>query len=391
MHSRGRIRRQTRAKRRGHGEGGIYQRESDGKWCASVDLGFVNGKRRRKVIYGKTRKEVADKLKAIHRDQAAGINVATGRQTVKAFLERWLEVSKQRNKTRTYEGYERIVALYLVPHLGHIVLGKLAPEHVQMMIDRLALAPNTVRNIRAVLRRALNQALKWKLVSRNVATLVETPRITQEEMSALDQQQARVLLRVLKGDRLEALYRVALSLGLRRGEVLGLRWQDIDLDTATLRIAQTVQRTRTQGLIIDTPKTKSSLRTLSIPPVLLAVLKRHRSRQEGEGIDNPHDLVFISTTGTPLEPDNITHRFKAFAKAAELPDDIHFHSLRHSCATLLLAQSVPMYVVKDILGHDQISTTMKYTHPTPETMRDATAELDLLFPEDEKEDQQEEE
>jgi integrase len=134
--------------------------------------------------------------------------------------------------------------------------------------------------------------------------------------SVLDEQQARALLRVLKGDRLEALYRVALSLGLRRGEVLGLRWQDIDFDTATLRIAQTVQRTRTQGLIIDTPKTKSSLRTLSIPPVLL--------------------------------------------------------------------------VVKDILGHDQISTTMKYTHPTPETMRDATAELDRLFPEEEKEDQQEE-
>jgi integrase len=118
------------------------------------------------------------------------------------------------------------------------------------------------------------------------------------------------------------------------------------------------------------------------------VLKRHKIRQEGEGIDNPHGLVFISTTGTPLDPDNITHRFKAFAKAAQLPDAIHFHSLRHSCATLLLAQGVPMYVVKDILGHGQISTTMKYTHPTPETMRDATAELDLLFP-DEKEDHQE--
>jgi len=257
------------------------------------------------------------------------------------------------------------------------------------MIDRLPLAPNTVRNIRAVLRRALNQALKWELISRNVTTLVETPRITQEEMSALDEQQARALLRVLKGDRLEALYRVALSLGLRRGEVLGLRWQDIDFDTATLRIAQTVQRTRSQSLIIATPKTKSSLRTLSIPPVLLGVLRRHRSRQEGESLDNPHDLVFISTTGTPLEPDNITHRFKAFAKAAELPDEIHFHSLRHSCATLLLAQGVPMYVVKDILGHDQISTTMKYTHPTPETMRNATAELDLLFPDDEEGDQQE--
>jgi integrase len=377
------------AKRRGHGEGSAHQRSSDGRWCATIDLERgINGKRRKRYIYGKTRKEVIDKLKALHHDISTGIS--TERQTVEVFLQRWLsEVAKQRNKTRTYEGYDRIVALYLIPHLGHIVLTKLTERHVQTMINKLALAPNTVRNIRAVLRRALNQALRWRLVPYNVATLVETPRITQEEMSALDETQARALLRAIKGDRLEALYRVALSLGLRRGEVLGLRWQDVDFDTATLRIAQTIQRTRTQGLIISTPKTKSSLRTLSIPPVLLSVLKRHKSRQEGEGIDNPHGLVFISTTGTPLEPDNITHRFKAFAKAAELPDAIHFHSLRHSCATLLLAQGVAMYVVKDILGHGQISTTMKYTHPTPETMRDATAELDLLFPDDEKADQQE--
>jgi integrase len=250
------------------------------------------------------------------------------------------------------------------------------------------LAPNTIRNIRAVLRRALNQALRWRLVRFNAASLVEIPRIEQEEMSALDETQARALLRALKGDRLEALYRVALSLGLRRGEILGLRWIDVDFELASLSVVQTIQRTKTQGLIFSTPKTTSSLRTLSIPPVLLAVLKRHKIRQEGEGIDNPHGLVFISTTGTPLDPDNITHRFKAFAKAAGLPDAIHFHSLRHSCATLLLAQGVPMYVVKDILGHGQIGTTMKYTHPTPETMRDATAELDLLFP-DEKEDHQE--
>ena len=106
-------------------------------------------------------------------------------------------------------------------------------------------------------------------------------------------------------------------------------------------------------------------------------------------MDNPHDLVFISTTGTPLEPDNITHRFKAFAKAAKLPDDIHFHSLRHSCATLLLAQGVPMHVVKDILGHSQISTTMRYAHPTKQTMRDATAEMDEILPEDPDEEEKE--
>src|SRR6266511_331291 len=334
------------AKRRGHGEGSIHQRK-DGRWCAIVDLGWVNGKRKRKYLYGATRKEVADALKVLHRDLAAGVAISTDRQTVKTFLTRWLsEVVSQRNKTRTYEGYERIVELYLTPSLGTIPLGKLGPQHVQHMVNELVakgLAPNTIRNVRAVLRRALNQAMRWRLVTYNAASLVETPRIEQEEMSALTEQQARAL-----------------------------------------------QRTRTKGLIISTPKTKSSLRSLSIPRVLLAALKNHKEQQDREGLDNPHNLVFISTKGTPIDPDDITHRFKAFVKEAGLPDDIHFHSLRHSCATLLLAQGVPMYVVKEILGHSQISTTMRYTHPTPDTMRDATAEMDTLFPE-ENEDQKEDE
>ncbi len=307
------------AKRRGHGEGSIHQRK-DGRWCAIVDLGWVNGKRKRKYLYGATRKEVADALKVLHRDLAAGVAISTDRQTVKTFLTRWLsEVVSQRNKTRTYEGYERIVELYLTPSLGTIPLGKLGPQHVQHMVNELVakgLAPNTIRNVRAVLRRALNQAMRWRLVTYNAASLVETPRIEQEEMSALTEQQARALLRTLKGDRLEALYRVALSLGLRRGEVLGLRWEDIDFEAATLRVAQTIQRTRTKGLIISTPKTKSSLRSLSIPRVLLAALKNHKEQQDREGLDNPHNLVFISTKGTPIDPDDITHRFKAFVKEA---------------------------------------------------------------------------
>src|SRR6266508_4010847 len=206
------------AKRRGHGEGSIHQ-SKDGRWCAIVDLGWVNGKRKRKYLYGATRKEVADALKVLHRDLAAGVAISTDSQTVKTFLTRWLsEVVSQRNKTRTYEGYERIVELYLTPSLGTIPLGKLGPQHVQRMVNELVakgLAPNTIRNVRAVLRRALNQAMRWRLVTYNAASLVETPRIEQEEMSALTEQQARALLRTLKGDRLEALYRVALSLGLR--------------------------------------------------------------------------------------------------------------------------------------------------------------------------------
>ena len=208
-------------------------------------------------------------------------NGSANRQT---FLAHWLtEVAAHRNKLRTREGYERIIELYLNPYLGRILLAKLTPEDVQRMINALIakkLAPNTIRNIRAVLRRALNQAVRWRLVAFNAAALAETPRIEQEEMSALDETQARALLRALKGDRLEVLYRVALSLGLRRGEILGLRWLDVDFDLATLEVVQTIQRTRTQGLIIGTPKTKSSLRTLSIPAVLLVALKLHKEPQD---------------------------------------------------------------------------------------------------------------
>jgi hypothetical protein len=158
------------AKRRGHGEGGIEQRESDGKWCASVDLGFVNGKRRRKVIYGKTRKEVADKLKALHRDQAAGLNIAPEQQTIAQYLDRWLDtIITPHRRPKTAASYAQIVQLYLKPHLGHHQLVKLSPKHIQLLLNQLLedggvhgepLSTQTVHYVHSVLRRALNQALK---------------------------------------------------------------------------------------------------------------------------------------------------------------------------------------------------------------------------------------
>ena len=197
-----------------------------------------NGKRKRKYLYGTTRREVAEKLKTMQHAQASGANLAAERITVKQFLERWLsEIVSRRNKPRTVDGYTQIVRQHLIPHLGRYQLDQLRPEHVQTMLNTLAAEGrkhNTVRNIRAVLRRAQNQALRWQHVQRNVATLVDVrrykvPNNEDSEASAkaefviqpLDEQQARALLGAVAGHRLEALYRVALSLGLRRGEVLG--------------------------------------------------------------------------------------------------------------------------------------------------------------------------
>ena len=214
--------------RRGHGEGAIYFRESDQRWCTSVDLGWENGKRKRKVIYGKTRKEVAEKLKVVLRDQQQGLPIAVERQTVEQFITRWLEeVVASRNRPRTYHSYKEIARLHIIPTLGKIQLTKLTPQDVQTLLSQKAahgLSPRTVQYIRAVIRMALGQALKWGLVVRNVATLVTPPRAERHEIHPLTPEQARRLLDAARGDRLEALYRVALSLGLRRGEALGLRW-----------------------------------------------------------------------------------------------------------------------------------------------------------------------
>lgn len=371
-------------KRRGHGEGGIYQRESDGKWCASVDLGFVNGKRKRKVVYGETRKEVAEKIKALLRDHQQGVNIAPEVLTVEQFLKRWLEEAvKPKNKASTLDSYTRIVTLYLVPHIGKLRLEKLTAVHVLTMQNTLlseGLSTRTVQYARAVLRRALGQAVKWDLLNRNVVPLVDAPRVEKHRITPLDEAQARRLLAAASGHRLEAMYRVALSLGLRKGEVLGLHWSDIDWRVRKLSITTTVQRIAGQKTL-TTPKTATSARTLLLPDVLIKVLRQHQERQalEREALGEEwqeYDLVFPSERGTPLEPRNIVRSFKRLLKRAGLPETTRFHDLRHSCATLLIAQGVHLSVIKEILGHSQISVTADiYGHVLPETQRSAVEQL----------------
>jgi integrase len=379
------------ASRRGHGEGAIYQRESDGKWCASVDLGFVNGKRRRKIIYGKTRKEIAEKLKALHRDQAAGINIAPLQQTVKVFLEIWLEQTVKRlNRPRTYDKYAADVKYHIIPAIGNYQLTKLTPEHVQRLLNDLAdagLSYNSVRNVRAALRRALNQAMRHGYVQRNVATLVDVPGDVTFTAEPLDEEQTRRFLEVARGHRLEALYRVALGLGLRKGEILGLLWEDVDFDAATLHVTGSLQR-QNGHLERSATKTDASIRTVTLPPTLLKILRKHKARQEKERArcERWHETgyVFTSTIGTPLEPSNMIRHFKASLRKAGLPPTTRFHDLRHTCATLMIKRGVHARAVMDVLGHAQISTTMNtYAHVLEEVQREAVSALDALFPDDE--------
>jgi integrase len=336
---------------------------------------------------------VADKLKALHRDQASGIPIAIERQTVAQYLERWLNTAvTPHRRPKTTASYAQIVRLYLIPNLGKYALAKLAPEQVQAMLNSLLasggvdgapLSARTVQYVRAVLRRALNQALKWGYVTRNVAALTDTPRVPRYEPIILSPAQIRQLLATAAGHRLEALFTVALGLGLREGEVLGLRWSDISFEQQTLCVAQTVQRVG-GSLVLQPPKTDRSARVLPLPVFMERALARHAERQVAERRDasdtwQDHGLIFPSVVGTPIDPRNLLRQFKELLVAAGL-SDMRFHDLRHSCATTLIAQGVHPRVVQEILGHSQISTTMNvYGHVLDTTRRVAAQAMDGLF------------
>ena len=235
----------------------------------------------------------------------------------------------------------------------------------------------------AVLRRALGQALKWGLVARNVATLVDPPRVQRREVQPLGPDQARAILAAVQGDRLEALYSVALAVGLRRGEALGLRWTDVEFDAGALAVRAALQRVNGKLQLVQ-PKTARSRRTIALPQSVIVALHRHRVRQLQERLlagQRWHDtgFVFTTTLGTPLDPRNVYRHFQRALDKAGLPRK-RFPDLRHTCATLLLAQGVHPRVVMDILGHSQIALTMDtYSHVIPALQREAAGRMDALL------------
>ncbi|CCF85810.1 tyrosine-type recombinase/integrase [Nitrolancea hollandica] len=372
--------------KRGQNEGSIHKR-TDGRWCGVVNLGWEDGKRKRKYLYGDTRREVAEKLNAVLRDQQQGLPATDGRQTVDQFLTRWLEESaKPRLRPRTFESYRMIVTRHLIPGLGRIPLSKLGPQDVQHYMNRkrgAGLSARTVQYHRAVLRRALNQALRWGLIPRNVATLVDPPKSTRPALRFLSTDEARVFLGSVRGHRLEALYTVALALGLRQGEALGLAWEDVDLEAGLLTIRYALQRVDGK-LTRVAPKTEKSRRVIAMPAVALAALRQHRTRQLEERLVagsrwQEAGFVFTTSIGTPLDARNLTRHFHQLREAAGLPW-LRFHDLRHAYGSLLAAQGVHPRVAMELMGHSQLAVTMQvYTHVAPELAREAADKIDAVL------------
>lgn len=374
--------------RRGANEGSIHHR-TDGRWVAVVHLGYDGGRRRRKSFYGKSRAEVAKRLTAALRAHEQGLPLAPERLTVGVFLQRWLTQSAQPSlRPRTFQSYEMIVERHLLPAFGRIQLSRITPDAVQAYINRKladGLDPYTVRNHHALLRRALNQAVRWGFVPRNVASLVTPPRAPREEVRPFSTAEARTFLDAIRGDRLAALYAVALGLGLRQGEVLGLTWSDLDLDAGTLTVRRTLQR-YDRAYHLDEPKTLKSSRKLALPAPLVEALRAHRARQLEERLragplwsGDGWNLVFTTEMGNPVSGAVVTHRFQAMLQKANLPRQ-RFHDLRHAAASFMLAQGVPLRVVMEVLGHSEIAVTANtYSHVMPELQREATERVGRLL------------
>ena len=371
--------------RRGSNEGTIHRR-NDGRWAAALSLGYQGGRRRRKYLYGKTRAEVARKLQEAQRTLSDGGILPAERQTVETLLRTWLKDSAaQKVRRKTFQRYEEIVRLHLIPALGSLKLARLNPAQIEAMLNAAlarGVSPRSLIQWRAVLRRALHVAMRWGWVNRNAASLAEPPRSEDYIVPPLTTADAQALMLAVKGDRLEALFQVGLALGLRQSEALGLRWSDVELEEGMLSFQRSLQRVAGEW-IFNEPKTAKSRRTLPLPAPLTAALRQHRNRQLEERLSaGPAwegsawgELVFTDQLGRPLSGFHVLRRFRSLLALAELPP-MRYHDLRHGAASLMAAQGVPARVAMELLGHSQIATTMNiYTHVTPEDQRQASARV----------------
>lgn len=344
--------------------------------------------RKRKVIYAKSHEEARKKLAEAIAKRDKGLVYDSGNVTLEEYLGRWLEDSVRGSvKVTTHAGYERVARLHVCPTLGSTKLSALTPAHLQTLyrakLDE-GLAPKSVKYIHTTLHRALKQAVRWGLVSRNGAAAVDPPRVVTPEMRPLSSAQSRTLLAAAKGNRLEALFVLAVTTGMRQGEILGLGWEDADLEAGVVRVRRTLTLAR-GGPRLTEPKTPKSRRSIRLTATAVATLERHRERQEAEGASrrpgwNAQGLVFCTRRGTPIRRDTLHDKYwKPLLRYAGLPD-VRFHDLRHTFATLLLTKGVHPKIVSEMLGHSSIAITLDtYSHVIPGLGEVAASAMEDVF------------
>lgn len=369
-------------KRRGRGEGAIYKK-AENLWCAQLSTGYDgNATRKRRYVYGKTKTEVQKKLAELQSAFAAGSLADPKRMRLVEFINHWLEdVARPTIRISTHARYKVLLKVHLLPHLGGIQISSLEPSHIQNLYKKLeetGASPRTREFVHAVLRKALDQAMKWGYVQRNVCDMVARPRVPKKAMRCWNREEANQFLVFAETRRYYGLYVLALTTGLRQGELFGLRWEDIDFESSSLSVVRTINQVDSK-MIIGEPKTAKGRRRVELPEIAIRALKKHREKMLAEG--NHKDWIFCTAKGDPIKKNSFRNSsFLPLLKASGLPK-IRFHDLRHTAATLLLSQGVHPKVVQERLGHAQISITLDiYSHVLPSMQKEAAAKLDILFP-----------
>lgn len=370
--------------RRGHGEGAIYPIRRDGKiirWASSVELGHVGGKRRRRVVYARTRKEVSEKLKALHNQQHEGTLQAVSKLTVGAYLIGWLDSNTKRQPT-TIETYRRIINTHVIPRIGGIRLDRLTSDDVAAMIVAIVKEghASTASQARRILKRAFKDAVKGGKLRINVVDATDDPRVDVKPAYVLSEDEARKLVAACEGERFGVAVLLGLLLGYRQGEIKGSRWSDIDWEQGTIQIARSGRRVDGARSMGPT-KSKSGVRGLPLVAGLKEILRQHQIAQAEEfrlkGLVNTDDLIVASQAATMYDTPNYLIAFRRIVVKAGLPITMRPHDLRHSTATILIMRGVDPKTAAAILGHANSKITMDiYAKATLAQQRKAAETMD---------------
>jgi integrase len=371
--------------RASNNESSVHQ-DTDGRWHRYVSMGLrEQGRRDRRHVSGTTRRAVVTRVRALETKRDAGTALGAGTPaTVGVWLTEYLDtVAARRVRPSTLDRYKSMARVHIIPAVGHHRLDRLQPEHVERLytaMTNLGLAPATVLQAHRLLSRALKIAMQRGRVGRNVCTLVDAPSLVHYEIQPLTVADARKILATATTRRNGARWAVALALGLRQGEALGLQWADLDLEAPSLTVRRALQRQRGKGLVLVEPKSRSGRRTIVLPEPIVELLRDHRLAQDGERAHARNewrdlDFVFAQPTGSPIDSRADRRDWDQLLKDSKVRP-ARLHDARHTAATTLLIMGVPARVVMQILGHSQIGLTLgTYSHVVPELATEAANKM----------------
>jgi integrase len=368
------------ARRRGNNEGSIYQRK-DGRWCAQVSLSG-----RRLTKYGKSQKECREWTKQMLSKIDGGLTFDGTKITLEGYTQGWLNGKGLSRRSSTVQNYRRSLDSHILPVLGKMRLQNILPAHIRQLYLRLQAegkGPRTIQLVHVTLHCALEQAVKEGILGRNPLNAVERPRVETAQYKVLTEEQARQFLITSAGSPFEAVFYLALTTSMRKGELLGLMWSDLDWDKSVVLVQRQLLKGAKEGLILGPPKTKSGYRAIKLGHGALAQLDAHRKRQlviknfAGEKWQE-NGLVFTSSIGTFMDQSKVSKEFKRLLHLAGLPD-IRFHDLRHTSISLLLEMGTPVNTVQRRAGHSKASVTIDiYGHAMARSQEEAAQKIEDL-------------